>query len=89
MVAVLLLDLDSFKDVNDTLGHPVGDRLLCAVAQRINAAVRATDTLARLGGDEFLLVQPQIRQQRRRSRPGRQDPGDGRHAVRPRRPGDP
>ena len=62
MVAVLLLDLDSFKDVNDTLGHPVGDQLLCAVAQRITAAVRATDTLARLGGDEFALVQPQIRQ---------------------------
>ena len=62
MVAVLLLDLDSFRDVNDTLGHPVGDQLLCAVAQRITAAVRATDTLARLGGDEFTLVQPQIRQ---------------------------
>ena len=62
MVAVLSLDLDSFKDVNDTLGHPVGDQLLCAVAQRITTAVRATDTLARLGGDEFALVQPQIRQ---------------------------
>ena len=62
MVAVLLLDLDSFKDVNDALGHPFGDRLLCTVAQRINAVVRATDTLARLGGDEFPLVQPQIRQ---------------------------
>ena len=61
MVAVLLLDLDSFKDVNDALGHPLGDRLLCTVAQRINAVVRATDTLARLGGDEFLLVQPQVR----------------------------
>ena len=61
MVAVLLLDLDRFRDVNDTLGHPVGDQLLCAVAQRITAAVRATDTLARLGGDEFVLVQPQIR----------------------------
>jgi len=61
MVAVLLLDLDSFKDVNDALGHPLGDRLLCTVAQRINTVVRATDTLARLGGDEFLLVQPQVR----------------------------
>ena len=61
LVAVLLLDLDGFKDINDTLGHPAGDRLLCAIGQRISAAVRATDTLARLGGDEFALVQPQSR----------------------------
>jgi diguanylate cyclase (GGDEF)-like protein len=61
LVAVLLLDLDRFRDINDTLGHPAGDRLLCAVGQRISAAVRATDTLARLGGDEFVLIQPQSR----------------------------
>jgi len=61
MVAVLLLDLDNFKDVNDALGYRLGDRLLCMVTQRIKAVVRATDTLARLGGDEFLLVQPQVR----------------------------
>ena len=62
MVAILLLDLDGFKDINDSLGYPFGDRLLGAIAQRITTAVRATDTLARLGGDEFALVQPQIRQ---------------------------
>src|SRR6478735_3523701 len=62
MVAILLLDLDGFKDINDSLGYPFGDRLLGAMAQRITTTVRATDTLARLGGDEFALVQPQIRQ---------------------------
>jgi diguanylate cyclase (GGDEF)-like protein len=55
-LAVLLLDLDHFKDINDTLGHPVGDRLLKQVAERLLRALRKTDTLARLGGDEFALV---------------------------------
>ncbi len=55
-LAVLLLDLDRFKNVNDTLGHPVGDELIVEVAQRITALVRADDTLARLGGDEFALL---------------------------------
>ena len=54
--AVLYLDLDHFKDVNDTLGHPVGDLLLQAVAQRLQASIRETDTLARFGGDEFALI---------------------------------
>ena len=56
-LAVLCLDLDNFKGVNDTLGHPIGDRLLGAIAERIRGAVREDDTVARLGGDEFAILQ--------------------------------
>jgi len=59
-LALLLLDVDGFKDINDTLGHEVGDRLLQEVAQRIRAVSREDDTVARLGGDEFAILMPEV-----------------------------
>ena len=54
--ALLMIDLDKFKAINDTFGHPVGDRLLIEVGERLSASIRAVDTVARLGGDEFAII---------------------------------
>ena len=62
-LSILLLDLDDFKAVNDSLGHAVGDRLLIEVGNRLRTLVRGADTVARMGGDEFAVLMEEARQE--------------------------
>ena len=64
ILGILMVDVDRFKEVNDSYGHHVGDKLLCELAKRISHSVRLTDTVARFGGDEFIILLPDLHERR-------------------------
>ncbi len=80
-VAVMFLDLDRFKNINDTLGHGIGDQLLQSFAQRLQSCLRAGDTVARWGGDEFTVLLPQIRNAQEAALVGKRVLGSLKHAF--------
>ena len=84
--AVLYLDLDNFKTINDALGHPVGDKLLHQVSDRLRACLRGADSLARLGGDEFGIIEGSVSQPQDAARIGPAHPAGSGRAIRDRRP---